>query len=321
MNGYRILGIAFISFAIISCGKNDLSQDNLGTGEEGKNGTSPGPAPENKIPELSIWHWGSEKRPYGINNVIMDEARMSETIDSYIQNKVTRVYGGYSKIPAHPIQKENLAKWNRKLKHLGIKSIYLIGNEQWIYPENRQMMIDYILEYYVKFNLSVDVDAKLQGLHLDLEPHQLKEWSAASMHRKRELLYLLKDTYRDLRLTLRHYGMEKDELMADIPTWFDEMSAIGWASEIEKYNWFSDTMNYINGFTIMAYELASIPTIVQRTNWERNNFKANIQIGLDADEIGRIWNSKSAIINALREINVQTQAPIAVHNYTTFMEQ
>lgn len=317
----RTLAMALIGFIIISCEKKDILADANENGNIENNDDAPPGESESKITGLSVWHWGSETRPYGINNIILDENRSKEVIDSYLENSVTRVYGGYSKIPGHSTQKANLAKWNMKLHQSGIKSIYLIGNAQWIYPENRQAMLDYIATYYIKFNASVPTDSKLKGLHVDIEPHQLKEWGTASLKRKRELLYLLKDTYSDLRTILVQNGMESDEIMADIPTWFDEMSAIGWSSETEKHNWFNDVAKSLNGFTIMAYELKSIPTIIHRTSWERNNFKGIIQIGLNADEIGSIWSNKSDFFRALSDIRIQTQVSIAVHNYSTIMEK
>lgn len=316
----KILSGALVCLCVVSCGKNDIVADSNGTGDiENSDKVLPG-QPEKKITGLSVWHWGYENRFYGINKIILDESKSRETIDSYLKNSVTRVYGGYSKIPGHSAQKVNLANWNTKLHQSGIKSIYLVGNAQWIYPENRQEMLDYMMTYYVKFNLSVPSEARLKGLHLDFEPHQLKEWKTATLKRKLELLYLLKDTYRDLRSLLVQNGMESDEIIADIPTWFDEETAIGWSSESEKINWFNDAAKYLNGFTIMAYELQSIPTIIHRTSWERMNFNRIIQIGLNADEIGSIWTGKNDIIKALNGIEIQTQTPVAIHNYTTFME-
>lgn len=312
----RISVMALVGLIAMSCGKDGISTD---ANKIGNNGDATAEEPRSKITGLSVWHWGSETRPNGINNIILDEGKSKEAINSYLENAVTRVYGGYSKIPGHPTQKENLAKWNIRLHQSGIKSIYLVGNAKWIYPENRQEMHDYITRYYIKFNASVPTDSKLKGLHVDLEPHQLVEWSMASLERKRELLYLLKDTYRDLRTLLVQNGMKSDEIMADIPTWFDETSVIGWSSETEKYTWFNDAAKYLSGFTIMAYELESVSTIIKKTNWERDNFKGIIQIGLNADEIGSVWDNRSHVFNVLNDIRVQTLAPVAIHNYTTIM--
>lgn len=312
----RILAMALICLFVMSCEKNIILTDANENGNIENNDDESG----SEITGLSVWHWGSEARPYGINNIILDESKSKKAIDSYLENSVTRVYGGYSKIPGHSTQKADLAKWNARLNQSGIKSIYLIGNAQWVYPENRQAMLDYVTTYYIKFNASVPTNSKLKGLHVDIEPHQLKEWDTASLKRKRELLYLLKDTYRDLKTILVQNGMESDEIMADIPMWFDEMSIIGWSTETERYNWFNDVAKYLNGFTIMAYELESIPTIIHRTSWERNNFKGIIQIGLNADEIGSVWSNKSDIFNALNDINLQTKTPTAVHNYSTIIE-
>ena len=301
--------------------RTDKGGSTTGTGNTGSS-EKPGETGGSTVTSgVSTWHWGSETSANGINYIVVDEVKMSQTISSYAANNVKRVYGGYSRIPAHPTQKVSLAKWNSKLKAAGIKSIYLAGDALWIYPENRQAMRDYIQTYYINFNKSVGSDATLQGLHVDIEPHQLNEWATASMQRKRELLYLLKDTYRDLRNLLVSSGMGTDEIMADIPAWFDEMSAIGWNSTADRDGWFADASKYLNGFSIMAYEVNSVPTIVSRGSWERSNFKGSVETGLNADDIGSVWKSKADFVGALNQVGTQTKASTAIHNYDTFMSK
>lgn len=310
--------------ALVSC-ETDKFEPVEGNDSTANGGNSSGsnssnvPGVGSSLGSVSTWHWGSESDTNGINFIVVDEAKAERTVDSYIANKIKRVYGGYSRIPAHPTQKVNLASWNRRLNSAGIKSIYLIGNAQWIYPENRQAMLDYIQTYYVNFNKSVEADATLKGLHVDIEPHQLNEWSTASLQRKKELLFLLKDTYRDLRNHLSSNGMGADEIMADIPSWFDEMSAIGWSSKSERDAWFADAMQFINGFSIMAYEVNSVSSIVSMGSWERSNVKGMVETGINADEIGSVWKSKSEFVSALEQIGSQTKASTAIHNYATFM--
>lgn len=321
----KFLIVVLFAAGLASCETGIVSPQEGGnstnTGGNGGSNNSGGTGENQAQAGVSTWHWGSETDPNGINYIIVDEAKATQTISSYLANNIKRLYGGYSRIPAHPTQKENLVSWNRRLKAAGIKSISLVGDAQWIYPENRQQMLDYITTYYINFNKSVSNDATLLGLHVDIEPHQLNEWKSASLQRKRELLFLLKDTYRDLRNLLISNGMPNDEITADIPPWFDEMNAIGWTSETDRNSWFADAAKYVNGFSIMSYETASIPTIISRTSWERNNFKGSIETGLNADEIGTFWNSKKELLNALAQIYSQTKSTVAIHNYATFMEK
>lgn len=269
--------------------------------------------------QVSTWHWGSDSNSYGINFVVNDDAKAAATLGSYLENGVTRVYGGYSQIPVHPTQKLRLAAWNKRLQASGIKSIYLIGSALWIYPENRQQMLDLITQNYIGFNKLVATDERMLGLHLDIEPHQLSEWSSASLSRKRELLEMLKDTYKEVRTLLTTNGLASDEVTVDIPVWFDETSAVGWASTSDRNAWFAEASTYINGFTLMAYEVASVDAIVQRTAWERGALV--VEIALNADEIGSVWSTKKSFVDALTQLSSVAGGKVALHDYAVFMQK
>lgn len=264
---------------------------------------------------ISVWHWGSQTEPYGINRVIVDSAKVAKVLASYKRNGVTRVYGGYLRMPSTPDKKEAVKRWCRKLHSAGIQPVYLIGSPKWVYPEYRKDMVGYIIENYIKYNRSVDISEQLCGIHLDIEPHGLQEWSKASLERKREIMSLLKDTYKVARDLLIENGLEKDEIMADIPFWYDTPEAVGWRSDSDRKQWFSDIANYIDGISIMNYQNSSVATLIARAQWEQENFNGVVEIGLDSEDVGKVWKSKDEFRNAVGEILKRTQAPIAIHRY------
>lgn len=59
--------------------------------------------------------------------------------------------------------------------------------------------------------------------------------------------------------------MGEDAVMADIPFWYDSVSAAGWKSEEDRKEWFSDVAKYINGFSILDYEDNSVSTHLEKS--------------------------------------------------------
>lgn len=319
-----VLGIIFLwgcdkgQEAVAPSG-NSTSGNSTGNGSvvNGGNSTSTGGVVASTS-GISVWHWGSDSNPYGINNVVNDPARVNSMVEQYKKYNVKRLYGGYSLMPGY--WKDQIANWNKRMKKEGIASIYLIGNAQWIYPENRAAMLKSITDYYVNFNKSVNDSSKMQGLHVDIEPQQLSEWSGATMARKRELLLLLKDTYRDIKNHLVNNGIKENELTADIPVWFDNITSIGWTSEADRNAWFTDAAKYVSGFTLMAYEVKSVDTIIDRTSWERTNFSGRIEVGLNIGDLGTVWTSKDEFLNALTSIQAKSKQPVALHSFADFLK-
>lgn len=268
---------------------------------------------------ISVWHWGSQTEPYGINHIVVDSSKEAVVLASYKRNRITRVYGGYLRMLSTPDKKDAMRIWLKKLHAAGIQPVYLIGSPKWIYPQYRKDMLTYITNNYILYNQSVRPEERLVGIHLDIEPHGLDEWSTATAERKREMMGLLKDAYRDARKVLADNGMGSDEIMADIPFWYDSMTAVGWTSDKDRKAWFADAANYLNGFSIMNYQNSSVATLINRAKWERDNFKGVIEIGLDSDDVGTTWKTKEEFRQAVIQLILKTKAPIAIHRYVNVM--
>lgn len=273
-----------------------------------------------KRPVVSVWHWGSKTEPLGINSVVKDTLKSSTVLASYSKDNITRVYGGYLRMASTLRENEQLKMWNKKLFNNNIKSIYLLGSPKWIYPEFRKDMVTFILNNYINFNKSAQPQERLYGLHLDIEPHSLAEWNNATLERKRELLELLKDTYKDARNLLITNNMGADEIMADVTFWYDEIATVGWKSKEDRKNWFNDVSESLNGITIMNYGNSSIQIIIERAKWEIENFKGTVEIGLDSEEIGSTWKSRAEFRDALSKLISVSKVPVAIHRYVYAMK-
>lgn len=271
-------------------------------------------------PVVSVWHWGSKTEPMGINFVVKDSLKSSTVLASYIKDNITRVYGGYLRMASTVGENKQLKKWNNSLYNRNIKSIYLLGSPKWIYPEFRKDMLTFILNNYINFNKSAQPQERLWGIHLDIEPHGLPEWNNATLERKRELLELLKDTYKDARNLLIANNMGADEIMADVTFWYDEIAVVGWKSKEDRKNWFDEVSNYLNGITIMNYGNSSFQIISDRARWEIENFKGVVEIGLDSEEIGLTWKSRAEFRDALSKLINVEKVPVAIHRYVYAMK-
>jgi hypothetical protein len=269
---------------------------------------------------LSVWHWGSKTEPMGINFVVNDADKTAKVLKSYKKNNVSRVYGDYLRMASTPGEKEHLKRWNTKLYNDQIKSFYLIGSPEWIFPEHRNYMLELIKNNYILFNKSAKLSERLRGIHLDIEIHALPEWAGATEDRRREMMRLLKDTYKDVKEILIENGMGTDEVMADIPFWYDSLSAVGWKSDEDRKEWFSDVAKYLNGFSIMDYEDNSVSTILERARWERDNFKGVVEIGINSEEYKTTWKTRTEFRNAIAEIIEKTNGPVAIHRYVFVMK-
>lgn len=268
--------------------------------------------------KISAWHWGSYSKKYGVNFAVEGSpAIATEIIAAYKASNVTRVYGGFARLPG--AKPSLMAAWNKRLKAAGIESHLLIGSSSWVYPQNRASMLSEITTQFIGYNQKVEADARFVGLHVDIEPHGLAEWKTASLTRKRELLQMLCDTYRDIKSHLLAKGVTNVQLYADLPVWFDNLSSLGWASTTERDAWFKRCDVYLDGLSMMAYETSSIPTILSRTQWERTNFTGVVEVGLNVTDLGPLWRTKSDFTYAINEVNKQTGKPAVIHAFEDYM--
>ena len=81
---------------------------------------------------------------------------------------------------------QQLIKFLSFLKSQGLTVQLLLGENTWVYPENREKLLD-IVKLFNRFNL-IAGNSGFDGLHLDIEPHSLSDWKY--QREKLELLYI-----------------------------------------------------------------------------------------------------------------------------------
>jgi len=236
----------------------------------------------------AVWFWQDAGSPYGASNIVGNNVLENQTV-AILQNRmVKRVYGSYGQ---HPVTNAAvIAGWNAKLEAAGIQSQFLMSENTWIFPSNHAGFLMKISERVIDFNNAPGRTAaqKFDGLHLDIEPQALGEWSGLSAAGKRNYLLLLRDTYAAVRQHLTNEGAPAFPVYADLPVWFDNLpvdgGSIGWSGAAERDQWFADIAVSLTGISLMAFERTTLSSISNGVAWERANISgADVRVGLEAD--------------------------------------
>ncbi|MFQ5649276.1 MAG: TolC family protein [bacterium] len=105
----------------------------------------------------------------------------------------------------------------RRLHASGIKVSALFGDPRWVHPKNRQPLFQRI-NFILTYNENATAEARFDGVHLDIEPHALREWPGA----KRNLLQRLAETVHAARLLLSQNNATLP-LEIDLPTFYHKV--------------------------------------------------------------------------------------------------
>ena len=135
----------------------------------------------------------------------------TESTDEYLQfakdNGVDEIY--YCDYNLN----ENSATFVSKAKALGFKVYALWGEKDW--GEDRSGF-DELMNKYKDYNAN-HPDNKLDGIHLDIEPHQIDDFNDSEINRKTYLLNYVKFVY------TTHTLYNNIDIHYDIPFWFDDV--------------------------------------------------------------------------------------------------
>lgn len=229
------------------------------------------------------WMWSSPGHPYGAVNILGSEPKENELISYFGAWNFNRVYTSVGSLPnSNP---EVVANWNSTLLGFGIESQMLLGENTWIYPNVRPNLLSLLQTRFINFNNSrTNSQERFAGLHLDIEPQALSAWQNGTADKK-ELLFLLRDTYAEVRALLDDNGNSDVPIYADLPVWFDSSPGIGWSSSAERDQWFDDIADSLAGISLMAFERSSLNSMISGVSWEVQNFPGEVRVGLNAAEI------------------------------------
>ena len=250
-----------------------------------------------------IWWYSASGNSWGAEQVLGNNAKEAAVIQFLQEWNIGRVYCGFN---AHIRTNFPLIRtWNTKLHAAGKSSQLLLGEDAWIFPQHRSKLLTlYIQRDLIDFNAAATkADQRYDGLHLDIEPHGLPEWKTSSPAGRKDFLLLLRDTFQQVRLYLNQHGASAIPVYADLPVWYDQLpTPVGWNSAAERDAWFADLAKSLAGISLMAYDRKTSSAIEKGVDWELQNFKGEVRVGLKASVgAGKTWNSLAdfvAIIQA-----------------------
>lgn len=253
----------------------------------------------NNCKQRAVWFWSDSESLYGAVSVVGSAERENETVEFFRSHGISAVYGSYR---SRPVSEPGvIAAWNTKLDAEGIESQFLLSENTWIFPEHRDGLIDRITARVILFNAGQGDSGRFDGLHLDIEPQGLPEWSTATDSEKRDLLFLLADTYAAVRTHFVTNGLPDFPVYADLPVWFDNLSSIGWVDAAERDAWFASVSSSLTGVSLMPFRRNSFGGIDSGVEWERSNIDAAVRVALEAHISAEKTWATSFDFNAMME--------------------
>lgn len=230
--------------------------------------------------QRSAWMWSTPSHPYGAVNVLGNPAKESELISNFGAWGFNRVYTSYGSLPT--TNPGVVGNWNASLDDVDMDCQLLLGLVNFSPASISNLVQTNVVAFN---NTRTDPREQFDGVHLDIEPHGSTAWNNGTSTEKRDLLYLLRDTYAAVRTLLDDGGYPEVEIYADLPVWYDSTTNINW-TRAEKNQWFDDIATNLDGITLMAFERSTLSSIQTGVSWEVANFNADVRIGLNAAEIG-----------------------------------
>jgi hypothetical protein len=254
-------------------------------------------------PIRGTWFWSDPEHVFGSAQVVGNPDR-----ETYVRSvfAVWSIKRAYCSVGNRPIAEPDvIATWNSDLDDQGLTSMLLLSENTWIFPENHAALITLIQTQLLDFNAAhADPRERFDGLHLDIEPHGLAEWSSLSPSERRDRLLLLRDTFAIVRSTLDDAGATGIGIYGDLPVWFDTMGgSIGWMSEADRDQFFADLDASLAGVSLMVFERSTFSEIQSGVQWELDNLTSEVRVALEADiGPGRTWQDFAEMMSMAEQI-------------------
>ena len=250
----------------------------------------------------AVWFWRSHA-VYGSDVIVGNVARETAAIAFFEREGIKKVYGSYGNRTVSSTEAAKIAAWNVRLHAAGIESQFLMSENTWIFPSKRSSLLTKITDRLANFNNAAGrlPEEKFDGLHLDIEPQALDDeddgvidnngWSDITDVGRRDYLFLLRDTYDDVRSHVDSVVEIGFPVYADLPVWFDNLSgSIGWTNSGERDLWFDTIAVDLTGITLMPFERDTFSSIDSGVSWELSNITgASVRVALEAD-VGDTWS-------------------------------
>lgn len=258
------------------------------------------------------WFWRDTGHPHGAGTVVGDPVAELAELDAFDEHGVHRVYASYDW--AAPDAESSIAAWHATL-HPEREVQLLLGENTWIDPLVRPNLLAILTDRLVDFHAGRPAEERFDGVHLDIEPQALPEWSTSTPAQRRDLLLMLRDTFADVRAHLDANGAAQVPIYADLPVWFDNVpGSVGWLDAGDRDAWFADICSSLTGVSLMAFERDNLGSILNGTDWERNNLACEVRMGLQASTT--TWGNALGYASMIAEVEAATGLPLDLQSWT-----
>ena len=294
------------------------SGDSASPEDSGDSGDTGGPPPQTR----GIWAWQDSGDPYGTLAVVGDGTAEDDMVADLVSWGVARVYGSYGNRPIS--EPEVIADWNVKLHAAGIESHVLLGEPDDISSREWAALEEKIQERLLEYNDSrTDPLERFDGLHLDIEPQALSEWSGLDEAGKYAYLGLLADTYEFVEDVMDFAGSALP-VRADLAVWFDKLppplggtGSVGWPATGDRDDWFGTLA--VDGVSMMAYERDDLLDIEGDVADEGLLFPGELRVGLN-EEVGTTWLDIDEMFDMAELLEADGYA-VDLHSYSKIRAQ
>ncbi len=178
----------------------------------------------------AMWVWGES---YGIATDAKKQADFFTFVKAPHGNSATainRIYlNGDSFDYNSTSNKTALRAFLKKAHQNGVAVEYLTGDSKWAIPGNESSALARA-DKMIAFNKETsDTQERYDGLHLDIEPYLLPDWSSNSSAGTDKYNDAIQTNYLNILATAKSKLKNSDSrltLSADIPTWFSKVTDI-----------------------------------------------------------------------------------------------
>jgi hypothetical protein len=255
-----------------------------------------------------VWCWKSPA-PYGLNFILGTNELEYAALAQFKLWGVARVYGSYGDQLKTTQGRTALAAWNTLLSSNGIQSQLLISDFN-LTTGDSNVLVDMI-----NFNKNQPAAGRCQAVHLDLEPWGLSTWNNGSNY---QMLVTLAETYQSIRTELDDNGQTNVLIYADLADWLSSLTSVNWPSASARNQWYSDLLQNLAGFTLMAYEQPTFTDIENVVSYAMTNDPGAVRVGLDAGA-GETWTNLSDFITVAGQVEstYSDSAGIDIYDFIT----
>jgi hypothetical protein len=255
-----------------------------------------------------VWCWKSPS-PYGLNYIIGTNGLENAAVAQFKLWGVARVYGSYGDQLKTTQGQSALAAWNTLLNSNGIQSQLLISDYSLTTGDSNDVV------ELINFNKSQPAAARCQAVHLDLEPWGLSTWDTGSNY---QMLVALAGTYQEVRAELDANGQTNILIYADLADWLSSLTSVNWPSASVRDQWYSNLLQNLAGFTLMAYDQPTFSKIQNVVSYAMTNDPGAVRVGLDAGA-GETWTNLADFLTVASQVEstYSETAGIDIYDFIT----